>query len=70
MEEFDVEDAHSSPNFRHREMWALLGAAGWEDTSEMGQRVLCWGTASCSSINPSLAHWERLGCGVASSTAG
>lgn len=69
MEEFDAEVAHSSPNFRHREMWALLGA-GWEDTSEMGQWVLCWGKASCSSTNPSLAHWERRGCGVGSSPAG
>lgn len=40
MEEFDAEDAHSSPNFRHREMWASLGAS-WEDTSEVGQQALC-----------------------------
>lgn len=69
MEEFDTEDAHSSPNFRCGKMEALLGA-GWEDNSEIGQRVLYWGKASCSSTKPNLAYWERLGCSVGSSPAG
>lgn len=67
MEEFDTKDAHSSPNLR--EMWAILGA-DWEDISEMGQQVLCWGKASYSSTNVNLAHREGLGHGVGSSPAG